>query len=248
MGRVEPELESYFEIAGGVRRCAVLTGAGVSAESGIPTFRGEEGLWKKYRPEELATPQAFQRNPELVWEWYEYRRSMAETIEPNEGHLALARAEDLFEDFLLITQNVDGLHQIAGSTDVVELHGNIRRDRCDDCGLQRREDEGRECSCGGLFRPDVVWFGESLPPDAINRAFRTAEAAELFFSVGTSTQVFPAAQLPYVAKDSGAFVVEVNPEPTPFTPLADLSIRGLSGEWLPRLFDLENARQETGND
>jgi len=237
MESAEPDLSRYFEVAHVANRCAVLTGAGVSVESGMPTFRGEQGLWKEYRPEELATPEAFRRNPELVWEWYEYRRGMLEGIQPNEGHRALASAEKFFGDFTLITQNIDGLHQAAGSTDVVELHGNIRRDRCHDCETGRGEEEGMECTCGGLFRPDVVWFGEALPPQAISMAFSAAQSADLFFSVGTSTMVYPAAQLPYLAKDAGAFVVEVNPEPTPFTPLADLAVRGSSGQWLPRMLD-----------
>ena len=138
----EPDLSLYFEVARRTRRCSVLTGAGVSAESGMPTFRGEGGLWKEFRAEELATQEAFDRNPDLVWEWYEYRRGLLEGIEPNEGHHALARAEEAFEEFTLITQNVDGLHQSAGSKDVVELHGSIRRDRCNDCGASRSEGQG----------------------------------------------------------------------------------------------------------
>lgn len=238
MDNREPDLTEYFEVARNAASCAVLTGAGVSAESGMPTFRGEGGLWKEYRAEDLATPQAFQRNPDLVWEWYDYRRGIVEGVEPNQGHVALARAEGLFASFTLITQNVDGLHQKAGSTDVVELHGNIGRDRCNVCGAYRTEGQDRYCDCGGPYRPDVVWFGESLPPDAIDRAFQMAATAELFFSAGTSSTVMPAAQLPYVAKESGAFVVEVNPESTPFTALADLAVRGPSGEWLPRLLDI----------
>jgi len=230
----DQNLARYFEIARSARRCAVLTGAGVSAESGVPTFRGEEGLWKHFRAEELATPEAFARNPELVREWYEFRRSLISEIEPNEGHRALADAESVFETFTLITQNIDGLHARAGSTNVIELHGNIHGDRCNHCGRIRQDDEGLTCPCGGPFRPDVVWFGEQLPQEAIERAHAATVSADLFFSIGTSTQVFPAAQLPYVAADSGAFVVEVNPEETPFTRHADLSVRGPSGEWLPR--------------
>lgn len=242
MENQEPDLSEYFEVARNTHICAVLTGAGVSVESGMPTFRGEGGLWMEYRAEELATPQAFERNPDLVWEWYDYRRGIVAGVEPNPGHVALARAEELFTTFTLITQNIDGLHQKAGSSDVVELHGNIGRDRCNYCGAYRTEGMGRHCDCGGPFRPDVVWFGESLPPEAIDRAFRAAATAELFFSVGTSSTVMPAAQLPYVAKESGAFVVEVNPDFTPFTPLADLSFRGPSGEWLPRLLDRAELR------
>ncbi len=237
MDGTTPDLSSYYEIAKSATRCAVFTGAGVSAESGMPTFRGEDGLWKEYRAEELATPEAFHRNPDLVYEWYDYRRGIVATVEPNAGHEALARAEDLFEEFTLITQNVDGLHQQAGSSHVIELHGNIRRDRCNVCGRHREESEGRACACGGPFRPDVVWFGEALPVGAIEEAFRAVSTADLVFTAGTSTQVYPAAQIPYSAKEYGAWVVEVNPEPTPFTPLADLSIRGPSGEWLPLLLD-----------
>lgn len=235
MGEEGKALATYFEVARSARRCAVLTGAGVSAESGVPTFRGEEGLWKSFRAEELATPEAFARNPEKVREWYQYRRDLLREIEPNEGHRALAEVETAFEEFTLITQNVDGLHAKAGSTDVIELHGNIGKDRCNRCGAIREEGEGLTCACGGPFRPAVVWFGEPLPAGAVDRAYRAAARSELFFSVGTSTRVYPAARLPYVASDAGAFVVEINPEPTPFTPHADLALRGPSGEWLPRL-------------
>jgi NAD-dependent deacetylase len=244
MNEESSDLSKYFEVAGSARRCAVLTGAGVSAESGVPTFRGEEGLWKHFRAEELATPEAFARNPELVREWYEFRRSLLSEIEPNEGHRALADAEGAFDEFTLITQNIDGLHARAGSTDVIELHGNIHQDRCNHCGTFRKSDEGLTCRCGGPFRPDVVWFGESLPQEAVERAHAAAQSADLFFSIGTSTQVFPAAHLPYVASDSGAFVVEVNPEATPFTLHADMSIRGPSGEWLPTLLDPLSARTD----
>jgi len=245
---MEPDLETYIARARSARRCVVFTGAGISAESGVPTFRGEEGLWKTWRAEELATPEAFARNPELVREWYEYRRGILAGVEPNPGHRALAAAEELFEELILITQNVDGLHEEAGSTDVIELHGNIRRDRCNLCSRRRRPDEGLECTCGGPFRPDVVWFGESLPPGAIERSARVAQEADIFFTIGTSTLVYPAAQLPYIAREAGVFVVEVNPQETPFTPQADLSVRGAAGEWLPRLLDpdLLGARHEAG--
>jgi NAD-dependent deacetylase len=233
-----PDLAGWFEAARSARHCAALTGAGVSAESGVPTFRGENGLWKRYRAEDLATPEAFARNPELVREWYAYRRELLEEIRPNEGHRALADAARAFERFSLVTQNVDGLHELAGSTDVIELHGNIRHDRCNDCGRTRESGaESLHCPCGGLWRPAVVWFGEQLPAEAIEQAFEAAQAAEVFISAGTSSTVFPAAQLPYIAHEAGAFVVEVNPTSTPFSPLADVRVRGPSGEWLPRLFD-----------
>ncbi|MFH1011456.1 MAG: NAD-dependent deacylase [bacterium] len=224
-------------------RISVLTGAGVSAESGVPTFRGKEGLWSKFRPEELANFQAFMANPELVWEWYQYRRGIISQVEPNPGHHALARWEKEAEVFHLITQNVDGLHQRAGSGKAIELHGNILRNRCLRCGNVSQTQEvhfkGKvpQCSCGGMLRPDVVWFGEMLPAQAIEEAFAAAETADLFLSVGTSAVVYPAASLPQIAKSSGALLIEVNVERTVLTPIADLFLEGPSGEILPELFD-----------
>ena len=222
-------------------KVAVLTGAGISAESGVPTFRGEEGLWKKFRPEELATFDAFMANPQLVWEWYEYRREIVEKIKPNPGHFALADFQNYFDKFDLITQNVDGLHHKAGSKSVIELHGNIRRNKCIQCEKKYESLEGTtegippKCPCGGNIRPDVVWFGEMLPQDAINYAFAVSSECDLFFSVGTSAVVHPASSLPLIAKQGGAFVVEVNISPTEITPLVDESLLGKSGEILPSL-------------
>lgn len=222
-------------------RVVVLTGAGISAESGVPTFRGEEGLWKKFRPEELATFDAFMANPELVWEWYEYRRKIVEEIKPNPGHLALVDFQNHFDQFDLITQNVDGLHHEAGSRNVVELHGNIRKNKCIQCGKKYEsleetiEGTPPECPCGGKIRPDVVWFGEMLPQDAIRHAFEVSERCDLFFSVGTSAVVHPAASLPSIAKRSGAFVAEVNVSPTEISHLVDETLLGKSGEILPTL-------------
>jgi len=222
-------------------RIVVLTGAGVSAESGVPTFRGEDGLWKKFRPEELASFDAFISNPRLVWEWYSYRRRLISEVKPNPGHYALARMEDVVENFCLVTQNVDGLHRSAGSRRILELHGNIMRNRCMECG---RKDESADldvgdrlprCRCGGLMRPDVVWFGEMLPQEILDSAFREAEEAEVFLSIGTSAVVQPAASLPLVAKRNGAYVVEINMESTPITSQVDETILGKSGEILPRL-------------
>jgi NAD-dependent deacetylase len=201
----------------GARHVAVLTGAGVSAESGIPTFRDAlTGLWASYRPEDLATPTAFRRNPRMVWAWYRMRRLEIARKEPNPGHHALVRLEALVPRFTLITQNVDGLHARAGSRDVVELHGNIARVKCADCDLvaDRFEDtdEVPRCSsCGGLLRPDVVWFGEILPAAAYERAERAANDADVFLSVGTSNLVEPAASLPWIAAGHGARVAIVNP-------------------------------------
>ncbi|MCR4440139.1 MAG: NAD-dependent deacylase [bacterium] len=223
------------------RSVAVLTGAGVSAESGVPTFRGADGLWKKFRPEELATFEAFQRNPELVWEWYQYRRTLIRDIQPNPGHFAVAELEAMVPDFSLITQNVDGLHRKAGSRNVLELHGNIMRNRCTACGtivadVAVTPQSGLpRCACGGLFRPDVVWFGEMLPMNTWEEALAAARRAEVFFSIGTSAVVYPAASLPLESKANGAYVVEVNFEPTPLSAVAHEAIRGKSGEVLPQL-------------
>jgi NAD-dependent deacetylase len=225
-------------------KVVVLTGAGISAESGVPTFRGEEGLWKKFRPEELATFDAFMANPELVWEWYEYRRKIINEIKPNPGHSALVDFQKHFDKFDLITQNVDGLHDQAGSRNIVELHGNIRKNKCIQCAKQYESLEGTiegvppKCSCGGNIRPDVVWFGEMLPQNAINYAFEVSQRCDLFFSVGTSAVVHPAASLPLIAKRSGAFVVEVNLEPTEISHLVDETLLGKSGEILPSLVKL----------
>ena len=222
-------------------KVVVLTGAGISAESGVPTFRGEEGLWKKFRPEELATFDAFMANPELVWEWYEYRRKIIEDIKPNLGHLALVDFQSHFDKFDLITQNVDGLHHQAGAKNVIELHGNLRRNKCIQCAKIYESLEGTiegippKCPCGGNIRPDVVWFGEMLPQDAINYAFAVSSECDLFFSVGTSAVVHPAASLPLIAKRAGAYVVEVNISPTEISRLVDESLLGKSGQILPSL-------------
>jgi NAD-dependent deacetylase len=250
----ETELFSneFLEKLSKAKFVAVLTGAGISAESGVPTFRGEEGLWKKFKPQELATVDAFLKNPELVWEWYQYRRQILSEVRPNPGHLALRDLEAKFEQFTLITQNIDGLHQKAGSHRVVELHGNIRRNRCMDCGeiyehlsLEQRAAVAT-CTCGGLIRPDVVWFGESLPHGALEEAFSAAVHCEVFFSVGTSAVIHPAASLPLVALQHGAYLVEINIEPTILTNQADLFLEGKSGELLPKLVEaLEQKPRDT---
>jgi len=240
-------LAGWSAAACGAEHCAVLTGAGISAESGVPTFRGPGGLWKQHRPEDLATPEAFERNPELVREWYQYRRSLLEGIAPNAGHRALTALERYFETFTLITQNVDGLHALAGSSEVVELHGNIRRDRCHRCGRRQAASGPPECACGGPMRPDVIWFGELLPMEAVERAWRAAATAQLFLVIGTSALVYPAARIPYLAKEADAFVVEVNTATTPFSDEADLVLRGAAGHWLPLLVDaLPAGREEAG--
>jgi NAD-dependent deacetylase len=231
--------EAVVEALRGARRIAVLTGAGTSAESGVPTFRdAQTGLWAQYDPQDLATPEAFARNPKLVWEWYSWRRSLCLRAEPNAGHRALAEMARRVA-VTLITQNVDGLHQRAGSADVVELHGNITRVRCSETGaLVESWDEGcppRHPTTGGLLRPDVVWFGEALPAPALESAYRAAQFADVFFSIGTSTVVYPAAQLPFEALRSGKTVIEVNPVATPLTERATFALQGPSGVVLPEL-------------
>ncbi len=220
----------------------VLTGAGVSAESGIPTFRdAQTGLWARYNPEELATPEAFRRNPRLVWDWYAWRRQLVSQAEPNPGHLALARLERLVPRFTLITQNVDGLHQRAGSTSVIELHGNLLRVRCLAEGTVYTTwpdvaDPPPPCpACGAPLRPDVVWFGELLPPEALERAWRAARDCDLFFSIGTSGLVEPAASLPRVAYAAGATVAVINLDVANRVEERLFYLHARSGELLPAL-------------
>jgi NAD-dependent deacetylase len=226
------------------RRVGVLTGAGISAESGIPTFRdAQTGLWSRFRPEELATADAFRRNPQLVWDWYAWRRGLVGGAAPNAGHRALVRLAERVPALTLVTQNVDGLHQRAGSADVIELHGNIHRSKCFDEDIviaevpESSERPPRCPRCGGPLRPDVVWFGESLPPRALERAEAAARECDLFLSVGTSAAVFPAAQLPLTALQAGAAVVEINKDPTPLTRMATYSLRGAAGAILPALLE-----------
>lgn len=221
-----------------------MTGAGVSAESGVATFRATDGLWSKFRPEELANVDAFLANPQMVWEWYQARRKVVLEAQPNPGHTAKAAFQELVPAVTIVTQNIDGLHQAAGSHDVVELHGNLRKNFCLDCGerydnveLLREESVQRCTDCNGMIRPDVVWFGELLPDAAITRAEAEAKQASVVFSVGTSSLVWPAAGIPLIALDSGAYVVEINPEETPLSRHAHESIRGTSGEVLPWLVE-----------
>mgnify|MGYP001144211658 CR=1 FL=1 len=224
------------------RNAAALTGAGVSQESGVPTFRDSlDGLWAKYRAEDLATHQAFRRDPQLVWDWYAMRRAKVDEVKPNPGHTALAEISRHIPHFTLITQNVDGLHQQAGSPQVIELHGNIRRVKCFRCGRMASSwtDTGPgvpTCSsCGGLLRPDVVWFGEQLPLDALEKAVKAARACQVFLSIGTSGLVQPAASLAIAAKNHGGAIIEINAEPTPLTGKCNYALHGKSGEILPEL-------------
>ncbi|MFQ5431073.1 MAG: NAD-dependent deacylase [Nitrospinota bacterium] len=237
---IRPEVKDRLRSA---KKVAVLTGAGVSAESGVPTFRGEKGLWKNFRAEELATPQAFHRDPKLVWEWYDWRRGLIADIKPNPGHFALADLEKRYDDFTLITQNVDGLHELAGSKNMVELHGNVWKVRCTVEGTVSDNHEAPLgelpplCECGAMLRPHIVWFGESLEPDVLRKAFDASRACEVFIVAGTSAVVQPAASLAGLAADGGAFVIEVNPDKTPITDLVSAHLQGKSGEVLPLLLE-----------
>lgn len=224
---------------------AVLTGAGISAESGIPTFRDPDGLWEKFDPQELANVEAFLDNPELVQGWYRHRRQLVEEAEPNAGHRALADLDDHVPECTVVTQNVDDLHNRAGSRHVVELHGNITHNHCMECERSTdpetvdaaiQEGTPARCSaCDGLIRPDVVWFGEMLPPDAMEAAEAATRTADVFLSVGTSAAVYPAAQLPVDAQENGAYVAEINPDRTGVTEAVDEAIRGPAGTVLPDL-------------
>jgi NAD-dependent deacetylase len=229
--------------AAAARRVVAFTGAGVSAESGLSTFRGAGGLWGRYRPEELATPEAFARDPATVWRWYAWRWQQVAAASPNPAHQALTRWEALFPSYLLVTQNVDGLHRRAGSRDPVELHGTIDRARCERCAAERpmaeavaeSADAPPRCRCGGRFRPAVVWFGEAVPGAALARATAAAADCELFVSIGTSAQVYPAAGLIEHAHRAGACVLEVTPEPPPLSPLAAWRLAAPAGAALPAL-------------
>ncbi|MDD5087854.1 MAG: NAD-dependent deacylase [bacterium] len=222
----------------------VLTGAGISAESGVATFRGKEGLWSKFKPQELANMDAFMANPRLVWEWYQYRRDILTKVKPNAGHLALAHWEALAHHFVLVTQNVDGLHREAGSRKIIELHGNIRINRCNSCGFESSMDDISfagsvpTCSCGGMLRPGVVWFGEMLPEGVFEAAYRAAQTCDLFLSVGTSAVVYPAASLPELALERGVPVIEINTEETPLSGSVTHHLRELAGTALPKLLEV----------
>lgn len=238
---MDKEIQSAKKRLASARSVAVLTGAGVSAESGVPTFRGPEGLWRNFRPEDLATPQAFKRDPKLVWEWYDWRRCLIAPLKPNPGHHAISEMEKRFSEFLLITQNVDGIHRMAGNSKLVELHGNIWQTRCVEEGTVRENREAPlstippKCECGALLRPHIVWFGESLDEDDFGRAVEAAQSCEVMIVAGTSSVVQPAASLAGKAKDNGAFVIEINPDETPITDFVDVSLRGKSGDILPLL-------------
>ncbi|MFO0773873.1 MAG: NAD-dependent deacylase [Nitrospiraceae bacterium] len=223
------------------RSIAVLTGAGISADSGVPTFRGADGLWRNFRAEDLATPEAFARDPRLVWEWYNWRRELIATKAPNDAHRAVVELERRTPDSWLITQNVDGLHRLAGSTKVSEIHGNIWMTRCTDCGVVA---ENRVVpipilpyctACGGLLRPHIVWFGESLAAEDIRRSQTAVTTCDVLLIVGTSGLVYPAASFAGIAKESGAFVIEVNLDTTPNSRHVDVALQGRAKDLVPLL-------------
>jgi len=238
--------EAFKKAARAIRsaqRVVALTGAGVSKESGIPTFRDAlTGLWANYEPEKLATAEGFLADPPLVWQWYDERRRAVENVTPNAGHFALKDLEKLVPSLVVITQNVDGLHAIAGSAHLIELHGNIKRVKCFDFGHQAESvplglKTPPQCHCGSLLRPDVVWFGEALPEDALREAFSLAEKSDVTLVIGTSGLVQPAASLPQITRHRGGLVIEVNPEDTPITEIAEIVLRGPSAQVLPKLYE-----------
>lgn len=238
--RIADKLTQLREVLPHVNHITVFTGAGISAESGVPTFRSPDGIWAKFKPEELANINAFMANPERVWEWYEHRREVVEHAQPNPGHYAIVALESLFDRVDVITQNVDGLHGRAGSRRIHELHGSLHAHRCLECSspysLSANEEGVPRCrACGGLIRPGVVWFGEDLPQETWQEAEASTRACDLFLSVGTSTVVYPAAQLPFLALSLGKHVIEVNPEATDLTRHADTILRGAAGAMLPEL-------------
>lgn len=233
-------MEMIKALLSDAKRVVVLTGAGVSAESGVPTFRGKDGLWKSYRPEDLARPDAFEAHPELVWEFYNWRRNLVKDCEPNPAHFAIMQMEKHIQNFLLITQNVDGLHAKAGSKRLMEMHGSLWQVKCTTC-TYAREDRSQlpdmpDCPvCGHLLRPGVVWFGEPLIPGVLKLAIDQINQTEVFLSIGTSNLVQPAASFYQLAKDHGAVTVEINLEPTPNTGFMDFALHGKAGDILPEL-------------
>lgn len=234
------DLERIRERLEGSRAPVVLTGAGVSAESGVPTFRGPEGLWRGFHAEDLATPEAFRADPVRVWEWYDWRRSLISRTRPNAAHYALAELEKRRPGLTLVTQNVDGLHREAGSRNILEIHGSIWRVACTGC---ENSSENRDvpikipprCSCGGILRPGVVWFGEPLPEDVLEAALDAAARADFMLVVGTSGVVQPASSLAYRAKEAGAFMAEVNTELSALSKLMDSTVMGRAAKVLPGL-------------
>ncbi len=246
------QYEKLKSVLSSAKKIVFFTGAGISAESGIPTFRGKDGIWNKMKPEELANFNAFLRNPEIVWEWYQYRKKIVHQASPNAAHLTISELQNYFEEVVVVTQNVDNFHRRAGSKIVYELHGNIEKNYCINC-KKRYDDESLPvenkvptCGCGGLIRPDIVWFGEFLPEEAYSLSETAAETCDLLFIVGTSAVVFPAANIPYIAKRAGKFLIEVNIEKTELSNVADLSLIGKAGEILPQILQLVKEEKNYG--
>jgi NAD-dependent deacetylase len=226
----------------GSKKIVFVTGAGISQESGIPTFRGKDGYWRRYDPMKLASIDAFYDDPKLVWEWYEDRRKNILSVKPNEGHFAISQMEE-FKDVVVLTQNIDGLHQRSGSTNVLELHGSIIRIKCTVCDFIDNITENFEslppkCKCGGMLRPDVVWFGEPLPQNIWQSAIKEASICDVMIIVGTSLVVSPANTLPVYAKQNGAILIEVNPEKTVMSNDMTLSIQATSVGVLPKMLSI----------
>ena len=243
MQYTDEQLNRCAEVLKKCRALAVSTGAGISKESGIPTFRdAQEGLWANYDPQQLATPEGFRSNPELVWQWYNTRRKKIGDCKPNPGHYALVELEKAIPEFTLITQNIDNLHRKAGSKNIVEFHGNVFRFKCFDNEhpvetVPDNDPSPPVCHCGSPVRPDVVWFGEVPPLDCFEKAGQALESCDVLLVVGTSGTVYPAASFPSQAKQAGAVVIEVNPEPSAITPLTDEFLQGPSGDVLPKLVE-----------
>jgi NAD-dependent deacetylase len=219
----------------------VLSGAGISAASGVPTFRGKDGLWENHNVEDIATPQALKNNPDLFWKFYRWRKNLIKEVKPNLGHYALVDFERIYDDFQLVTQNVDNLHREAGNKKIVELHGNLFRIKCENCNQIYTDPISENSqipickSCNGSLRPDIVLFGENLEEKNLRAAQEAAAGCEIFFSIGTSALVEPAASLPFLAKGNGSYVVEINPEETPLSQHADECLRGKTEKLLPAL-------------
>lgn len=236
-------LNKAIEALRNAKSVGVLTGAGISAESGVPTFRGGGGtaVWKGMRFDQISSAEMVRKDLTAVWEWFDYRRGVLRECKPNPAHFTIAGWQERFKSLTLVTQNIDGLHSAAGSRDLIEVHGNINRSRCVACGalFQMERDvvphDPDRCECGAPVRPDVVLFGEMLPEGAYEKGAAAAAYCDVFFTVGTSALVYPAAMLPEIARQSGAFLIEVNPEETPLTAICDVSVRGKAGEILPLL-------------
>jgi len=239
-GRIQMS-EAILERIRRAKRVSVLTGAGISAESGIPTFRGAGGVWEKYDYRKLATQEGFREDPQLVWEWYQLRQVEMKKAVPNPAHETIAEMEKYYPEFSVLTQNIDGMHERAGNRRVIELHGNIWRMRCPRDGTMiQLSDPVLEipplCQCGSIMRPDVVWFGEPLPNEAVDSASKAASQSDVMFVVGTSAVVYPAAALPILTKNSGGLVIEINIEETDVSSYADASFFGRAGQVLPVLW------------